>query len=440
MIRPPELQPPTLPDLDRFTGIRHCGRITKLVGLTLESAGPASSIGDVVSIGGSHGRPPCLAEVVGFRDRRLLLMPLESTDGIRPGDLVTQLDRGLTVNVGEALLGRVIDGLGRPLDGSPLPRCEAQWPLRRAAPPPLLRSRIDAPFHTGVRAIDAAITMGQGQRVGIFAGSGVGKSTLLGMACRNSVADLNVIALIGERGKEVREFLEDTLGEEGMRRSVVVAATSDCPALQRLKGAETAIAIAEYFRGRGKSVLLVMDSLTRYAMAQREVGLAIGEPPATRGYPPSVFARLPELLERAGNDQRGSITGIYTVLVEGDDLNDPIADCTRSLLDGHVVLTRELANEGHYPPIDVAQSVSRVMNQVTTHEHQLAARDMRHLLTVRRKAAELVEFGLYKPGASAEIDRALARSPFLDRFLRQEIDDNAAWSATWPLLLETLGT
>ncbi len=424
-----------VPSPEEFSGFRAFGHITKLVGLALESAGPSASIGDLVRIAPQGNQvEQRLAEVVGFRQGNLLLMPLEGTTGIRPGDVVTLEKAGLSAQVGEGLIGRVLDGLGRPIDGMPVPRGTVPWALHRESPSALFRSRIEEPFLTGVRSIDIGVTFGKGQRVGIFAGSGVGKSTLLGMICRNSLADINVIALIGERGKEVREFIEDTLGEEGMARSIVVVATSDSPALQRLKGAELAVSIAEYFRDQGANVLLIMDSLTRYSMAQREVGLSIGEPPTTKGYPPSVFAMMPKLLERAGTSDRGSITGIYTVLVEGDDMNDPIADTARSILDGHLVLSRDLANEGHYPPIDICHSVSRVMTQVTTKEHQLAARELKKMITVRKKAAELVEFGIYKQGSNPDIDRALQRSPAINAVLQQEVYEQAPWEQTWQML------
>lgn len=430
-----QLRPP--PDWRHHHGICQAGKIRKLVGLTLESDGPLASIGDLMRIQRQDGHA-CLAEVVGFRDEALLLMPLDPTDGIRPGATVRRDPQGLVLRVCEELQGRILDGLGRPLDGQPLPDHASPWSVNREAPPAMQRGRISEPFFTGVRSLDSALLSGRGQRQGIFAGSGVGKSTLLGMIARNAEADLNVIALIGERGKEVREFIEDTLGPEGMARSIVVVGTSDVPALQRVRGAETATAIAEYFRHRGANVMLIMDSLTRYAMAQREIGLAVGEPPTTRGYPPSAFARLPSLLERAGNDAHGSMTAFYTVLVEGDDLSDPIADAARSLLDGHIVLDRRLVNEGHYPPVDILQSVSRVMNQVAEPAHRQLGEQLRELVAQQRKARELVEFGVYQAGKSADLDNALARLDGVKSLLRQAMDEVSDWPDTWQRLQQAV--
>jgi flagellum-specific ATP synthase len=347
--------------------------------------------------------------------------------GIRVGDCVEAVAEGFRVPVGDALLGRVVDALGQPLDGgppldhSPLAETENQPPSAMSRP------RITAHLPTGVRAIDAAIPCGHGQRLGIFAGSGVGKSTLLGMLCRNASADVNVIAMVGERGKEVRDFIETTLGPQGLAKSVIVAVTSDRPAMQRVKAPETAMTIAEHFRDQGKNVLLVMDSLTRYAMAQREIGLAAGEPPATRGYPPSVFGMLPRLLERAGNSARGSITGFFTVLVEGDDMNDPVADTVRAIVDGHIVLSRSMATAGHYPPIDVLESVSRSANEVSTPEHRRLARALRRNLAVYARTADMLAIGAYKRGSDPQIDRAVELKPLLDRFLQQELDDPTPW-------------
>jgi flagellum-specific ATP synthase len=417
------------------------GQVRQAIGLAIEAAGPSASVGEVVRIRHQRAeRAETLAEVVGFRDQRVLLMPLETTDGVRCGDHVYRAAEGLRIPVGAQLLGRVLDALGRPLDGQPPPVPEALWPMRHASPPAMDRPRIRQQFLTGIRALDAALPCGVGQRLGIFAGSGVGKSTFLGMVGRYSSADINVVALIGERGKEVRDFLEDALGAAGRRKSVVVVATSDSPALQRVRGAETAMAIAEYFRDRGQQVLFIMDSVTRYAMAQREIGLAAGEPPATKGYPPSVFGLLPRLLERAGTSPSGGITAFCTVLVEGDDLNEPIADAVRSIVDGHTVLARELAMRGHYPPVDVLASVSRVISRVTTVEHRQLAQQLRELLAVYRRAEDIISIGAYTAGSSAAIDRAIALKPAIDAFLRQAVDEVEPWPETWRKLEAMLGT
>jgi len=417
--------------LDSSRSFQSFGHVTKLVGLTLESAGPMCSIGDLVAIVSSRdpGREQ-FAEVVGFRDNRVLLFPLDSIDGIRSGDKVVLVNEGFRVPVGQGMLGRVIDGLGRPIDSDEPLKFEARWPVRRPAPNSMLRTRITEQFNTGVRAIDSCLSCGSGQRMGIFAGSGVGKSTLMGMICRNSISTVNVIALIGERGKEVLDFIQDSLGPEGMKKSIVVVSTSDKSPLQRVKGAEVAMAMAEYFRDQGHRVLFVMDSVTRYAMAQREIGLAIGEPPATRGYPPSVFSMLPALLERAGTNQHGSITGFFTVLVEGDDMNDPIGDTARGILDGHIVLTRDLAAQGHYPAIDVLQSVSRVMSSVASKPQVKMAQDLRKLLSAYKKAEDMINIGAYKSGSNPEIDRAIERRKPIEGFLTQEVSDNAPWKDT----------
>ncbi|HXG24549.1 MAG TPA: FliI/YscN family ATPase, partial [Chthonomonadales bacterium] len=355
--------------LARFDPVKTNGRVVQVIGLVIESVGPPAMIGEICEIRSDRQRPPIPAEVVGFRENRVLLMPLGVMEGIKPGSEVVALRKTQHVPVGDDLLGRVLDGLGNPMDGHGPIRSQARYPVNASPPNAMSRTRITEPLGMGVRAIDGCLTIGKGQRVGIFAGSGVGKSTLLGMLARNSEADVNVVALTGERGREVRDFIEESLGKEGLRRSVVIVATSDQPALVRIKAALVATAIAEYFRDQDKDVILMMDSLTRLAMAQREIGLAIGEPPTTRGYTPSVFALLPRLLERAGTGPRGSITGLYTVLVEGDDMNEPVADTARSILDGHIVLSRTLAQRNHYPAIDVLQSVSRIMPSVTTPEH-----------------------------------------------------------------------
>jgi flagellum-specific ATP synthase len=371
----------------------------------------------------NHGRPPVIAEVVGFKQDRALLMPLGETAGIQPGTPVVAIHSPFTVPIGRGLLGRVIDGLGRPLDGlGPLPRTRAAL-HERFSPHPLRRPTITETLQTGVRAVDGLLTVGKGQRMGIFAGSGVGKSTLLGMLARNTTSDVSVIALIGERGREVRDFIEHNLGPEGLARSVVIASTSDHPPLVRLKGAWTATTIAEAFRDEGLDVTLLMDSVTRLAMAQREVGLAIGEPPAMRAYPPSVFALLPKLLERAGTSETGTITGFYTVLVEGDDLNEPITDTVRSILDGHIVLSRALAGENHYPAIDVLGSVSRLMTELASPEHREAAGKFREIMATYERSKDLINIGAYAKGSNPYIDKAIALLPEIRAFLRQDGDD-----------------
>ncbi len=426
-----------LPHLD---SLRHTGRIRKLVGLTLESHGPQASIGDLVQLRSLNESSNALAEVVGFRDNRVLLMPLDGLHGIRAGDEVYPLNEGFRIPIGPAMLGRILDGLARPIDDQPPPPAEAYWPVHRPAPNALQRRRVTDFFHTGVRSIDTSLTCGYGQRMGIFAGSGVGKSTLLGMICRHSSADINVIALIGERGKEVRDFIEDSLGPEGLAKSVVIVVTSDRPPLQRVRGAEVAMAIAEYFRDQQKNVLLVMDSVTRYAMAQREIGLAIGEPPTTKGYPPSVFGLLPALLERAGNNERGSITAFITVLVEGDDLNDPIADTVRGILDGHIVLSRKLANTGIYPPIDILASLSRVTNQVCTPEHLETARQIRNILATYAKSEDLINIGAYEHGSNPAVDEAIEKYPLLVELFRQRLEEFTPWPETMARVQAILST
>ena len=399
--------------------IRRQGRVCQVVGLTLEVQGINAPLGEVCYVS-TRGNGLLPAEIVGFREERVLLMPLGEMQGIQAGSPVTASGRLMTVPVGPQLLGRVLDGLGRPLDGKGPIIASERYPTVREAPHPLRRTPITEPMPTGVRAIDGLLTCGAGQRIGIFAGSGVGKSTLMGMIARNSRSDISVIGLIGERGREVQEFIDRDLGEEGMRRSVVVVSTSDEPPLIRLKGALVATAIAEYFRDQGKDVTFLMDSVTRFAMAQREVGLATGEPPATRGYTPSVFAALPKLMERAGTSEHGSITGFYTVLVEGDDFNEPVTDTARSVLDGHIVLSRDLAAENHYPPIDVGPSVSRLMSTIASVEHKRAAAAAREVLAVYNRARDLVDIGAYAPGSNPEIDRALRLMPKLRAYLQQE--------------------
>jgi FliI/YscN family ATPase len=398
------------------------GKVVRAVGLLVESQGPAASVGEICEV--RTGRGPTLAvEVVGFRDGRLLSVPLGETIGIRPGDPIVSRGHSLTIPIGDGLLGRVIDGLGRPIDGRGALVGVGRAPLRPAELNPMAREPVALPIGTGVRAIDALLTCGRGQRVGVFGGSGVGKSTLLGMMARGTEADVVVLGLVGERGREVRSFLEHDLGPGGLARSVVVVSTSDSPPLARQRAAYAATAIAEAFRDAGKHVLLMMDSVTRFAMAQREIGLAAGEPPTAKGYPPSVFARLPGLLERAGAlEGRGSITAFYTVLVEGDDHNEPIADAVRSILDGHIVLSRDLAARNHYPAIDVLHSVSRTMPDVTTPEHRARAGAVRDWLATLRDNEDLVSVGAYVAGSSARIDAALARRDAIGRFLCQPAD------------------
>jgi len=414
------------------------GSVSRLVGLTIEADGPWAEVGELVEIC-PPGRPAVLAEVIGFRDRHILMMPLGEINGVGPGTPVYSVGRELRVPVGDGLLGRVLDGLGRPIDGKGDLLCREFAPVHRMPPQPFERKTIEEPLGLGVRAIDALITCGKGQRLGIFAGSGVGKSTLLGMLARGSAAQVNVIALVGERGREVREFLERDLGPEGLARSVVVAATSDQPAMVRVKGAFVATAIAEYFRDRGMDVLLMMDSVTRFAAAQREIGLAAGEPPATKGYTPSVFALLPKLLERAGRSQAGTITGLYTVLVDGDDLSDPIADAVRSILDGHVVLSRRLAERSHYPAIDVLASVSRAMMHIVSAEHRAAAGRLRELLAAYREAEDLINIGAYVKGNNPLVDTALEKLPAINAFLRQEVDEVFSFEETLSGLFELVG-
>jgi len=398
------------------------GRVTRVIGQVVESSSMTVVVGEVCRIAPDdhHG---VLAQVVGFHDRGVLLMPLGDLMGIHPGALVMPFARTLYADVGDGLIGRVVDGLGRPMDGRGPIGVSRQRPLFAAPPHALERERIRAPLGTGIRALDGLLTLGRGQRIGIMAGSGVGKSVLLGMAARHTTADVNVIALLGERGREVRDFIERDLGPEGLARSVVVVATSDESAVVRATGALVATAIAEHFRDAGRDVLLMMDSVTRVAMAWREIGLAVGEPPTTKGYPPSVFAQLPRLLERAGTDRAGSITGLYTVLVEGDDFNEPVADSARSILDGHVVLTRRLASAKHFPAIDVLESVSRVRDDVITRDHQEAANLVLRLESAYRAHEDLIAVGAYQPGADRTVDAAIALRPEIQAYLRQAPED-----------------
>ena len=425
-------------NLEKFnTAIDHCksmnmiGKVVQIVGLVIECNGPNVSMGELCYVH-SHFEDvePLPAEVVGFREGYVLLMPLGETKGIGPGCQVVSAQKVLQVKVGPELLGRVIDGLGNPIDGKGPILCQKEYPIQADPPAPLERPVIKDSLYVGVRAIDGLITMGQGQRIGIMAGSGVGKSTLLSMIARNTEADISVIALVGERGREVKEFIERDLGEEGLKRSVVVVATSDKPALVRIKGALTATAIAEYFRDRGRKVVLMMDSVTRFAMAQREVGLTVGEPPATRGYTPSVLALLPRLLERAGTSAKGSITGIYTVLVDGDDMNEPIADAVRSILDGHIVLSRNIAAQNHFPAIDVLASVSRVMSAVVPKEHMEANRKLRALMAVYKEAEDLIHIGAYVKGSSPKIDEAVQKIDAINDFLCQGVFEVQSFEET----------
>ncbi len=412
-------------DLEPYKGrirdldpMRPYGKVVDVVGLTLRATGPRMTVGDLCHIRRDNGsRIP--VEVVGFRGRHILLMPLGDMRGIAPGNLLIPTNRPRMLRVGADFLGRVVDAMGQPIDGKPAPLWEDEVPLLNDPPPPMSRRRILEPIATGIRAIDGCVTCGRGQRMGVFSGSGVGKSKLVGMIARNTSADVTVIALVGERGREVREFIESDLGEDGLARAVVVVATSDEPALRRISAAYAATAVAEWFRAQGADVMLVMDSVTRFAMAQREVGLAIGEPPTTKGYPPSVFSLLPKLLERAGMSEKGSITGFYAVLIEGDDIQDPVGDAVRSILDGHVSLSRDLAGRGHYPPVDVLDSVSRSMNEVTSDTHRELAIRMRQLLAAYRDTEDLINIGAYVAGSNAEVDTVLRLKPSIDAFLRQ---------------------
>lgn len=408
------------------------GKISRIVGLTVESIGPDAFLGEICRLKLDSKQPLC--EVVGFRDGRVLLMPLEDLSGAKHGTIIYRTGRRLDVLVSDEMRGRVLDGLGRPIDGKPL-LAKQRYSLINTAPHPLKRARITKPLSVGVRAIDGFITIGKGQRIGIFAGSGVGKSTLLGMIARNTVADVNVIALIGERGREVREFIEKDLAS-GIEKSVVVVSTSDQPALMRAKALYTATSIAEYFRDRGFDVLLMVDSLTRWAMAQREIGLATGEPPTARGYPPSVFAGIPGILERAGNSDKGSITAIYTVLVEADDFNEPISDTVRSVVDGHIMLSRRLAELNHYPAIDVLASISRLMIDIVSKDHLEASKKLRNLMAVYYEAKDLIDVGAYRPGSNPQIDKAIKMIDSINDFLRQGIDEKPTYDQTVNQLLK----
>ncbi|MFY8161179.1 MAG: flagellar protein export ATPase FliI [Candidatus Kapaibacteriota bacterium] len=400
------------------------GKLTKVIGMVLESNGPKAPIGEVCVLKDRNGKEICKSEIVGFKDEnRILSMVLGDLQNISPGMEIKALGESLKVNCSENMLGRVLDGLGNPLDGKEDIKPEERRSVYASPPNPLLRNRIFEPIATGVKAIDSMLTIGKGQRVGVFSGSGVGKSTLMGMIARNTSADINVIALVGERGREVKEFIENDLGPEGLQRSVVVVATSDSPALVRVKAALVATTIAEFFRDKGLDVMLMMDSSTRLAMAQREVGLTIGEPPTSKGYTPSVFSLFQKTMERAGNSDKGSITGLYTVLVEGDDFNEPISDAARGILDGHIMLSRKLASMGHYPAIDVLESISRVMKHVVSKEHQNSAMKLKQLLSVYRSAEDLISVGAYQKGTNPKLDKAVQMNEKINDFLTQDTDD-----------------
>lgn len=410
------------------------GKVTKVVGLTIESVGPEARLNDLCRIYLNKDKTTSvMAEVVGFQEMRLILMPLDNVEGVGIGCTVENTGHPLSVMVGDDILGHTLDGIGRPTDTNDL-ETNLYYPVEADPPDPMDREIISEVLPLGVKAVDGLITVGKGQRIGIFAGSGVGKSTLLGMFARNTKADINVIALIGERGREVREFIERDLGPEGMARSVVVVATSDKPALIRKNAAKTATAIAEYFRDQGKDVLLMMDSLTRFSMAQREIGLASGEPPVTRGYPPSVYSEMPKLLERAGTSENGSITGLYTVLVDGDDFNEPITDTARSILDGHIMLDRKLGHKNHYPAIDVLQSISRVMSAIATKEHKELAGKLKNVLATYQEAEDLINIGAYKNGSNPEIDYAIQKIAAVNQFLCQGTDEKFTFEGEIELL------
>lgn len=424
--------------LQLYNPIVHKGKIEEIIGLVMESSGPRVNIGEVCKVYTNKGDRYILAEVVGFRSDRVLLMPYEDMSGIGPGSIVEATGDVLKIPVGEQLIGRLLNGFGQPIDGLGELNGMAMYPVSSAPSNPLDRERIHQRINFGIKAIDAMLTCGKGQRMGIFSGSGVGKSTLMGMIARNIEADVNVIALVGERGREVRDFMEKDLTEEGLKKSVLVVATSDQPAMMRLKCAMVATTIAEYFKDQGKDVLLMMDSLTRFAMAQREIGLATGEPPVARGYTPSIYALLPRLLERTGNFQTGSITGIYTVLVEGDDVNEPISDTVRGIIDGHIVLSRSLAMKNHYPAIDVLASISRLMNEIVDEEHLSMASEIRNILSVYYANYDLVSIGAYKSGTNPELDRALALIDRANALLTQGIDESFSYEQTLALMKEVL--
>ena len=416
--------------LNETDTLKYSGRVSKVIGLTIEAVGPAVNIGEVCDVFSARDRKPIKAEVVGFRDNTVLLMPLGVMECIGPGSSVIATGSTLKVPVGEGMLGRVLNGLGVPIDGLGPLKFSSLFPVTNPPPNPLERRRITEILELGIKSVDGLLTCGKGQRIGVFSGSGVGKSTLLGMIARNTSADINVIGIVGERGREVREFIEIDLGEEGLKRSVVVVATSDQPALVRLKSAQLVTAIAEFFRSLGKDVMLMMDSLTRFALAQREVGLAIGEPPVSRGYTPSVFAALPKLLERTGTAAKGSITALYSVLVDGDDMNEPIADTARGILDGHIVLSRSLANKNHYPAVDILQSISRVMPNIIDRDHLRCAQRIKDIAAVYKDAEDLISIGAYNRGTSPDIDYALDKIETINDFLKQDTYERISFENT----------
>lgn len=424
--------------LDSSDFLEYRGKVTKVVGLTIESRGPEVDIGNLCEIHSSSRNSKIQAEVVGFNEHNILLMPLGEMKGIGVGSTVTSKREVVRVEVGDNLKGRILDGLGRPIDNLGSINVKEYYPVEADAPHPLERKRINEPLSLGIKAIDSLLTVGKGQRVGIFAGSGVGKSTLISMIARNTKADINVIALIGERGKEVREFIERDLGEEGLKRSVVIVATSDQPALVRQKGAFVATAVAEYFRDQGKDVLLMMDSLTRFAMAQREIGLAVGEVPVSRGFTPSVFGIFPKLLERAGNSGKGSITGLYTVLVDGDDLSEPVTDAARGILDGHIVLSRKLANKNQFPAIDILGSISRVMNDIVSDDHKKIASSLRRTLATYYDSEDLINIGAYVRGSNPRIDYAIDNIESIRNFLSQGVEQNFSYEQTIDMFRKVL--
>jgi flagellum-specific ATP synthase len=411
------------------------GKVVKMVGLTIEASGPSANLNDLCYITGDDPNDKKPAEVIGFRENRLILMPFDDMTGVGVGSWVENSGTTLKIPVSNELLGKILDGLGNPMDMTKI-NTNTFYPVEAPPPDPMKRKLIDEVLPLGVKAVDALMTIGKGQRIGIFAGSGVGKSTLLGMFARNTKADINVIALIGERGREVREFIERDLGEEGMKRSVLVVATSDKPALIRKKAAKTATAIAEYFRDQGNDVLFMMDSLTRFSMAQREIGLASGEPPVSRGYPPSVYSEMPKLLERAGNTEHGSITGLYTVLVDGDDFNEPISDTARSILDGHIMLSRKLGHKNHYPAIDILQSISRCMSSIVTSEHKAVAGKLKSVLSTYYDAEDLINIGAYKSGTNEDIDDAILKIKQVNKFLQQDVEAKHDFSEEIEMLME----
>ncbi len=435
----------TAADLSKFRNIlfasdlfSYRGKIDKIVGMTVEATGIECSIGDVCNIIRGPDKPTVITEVVGFRGNKVLLMPYQDIEGIGYGSSVQNIGSKLTIKVGRDMIGRVVDALGHPIDGKGDFETDDEYPINGEPSNPMDRPEINTPIEFGVKAIDGMLTIGKGQRMGIFAGSGVGKSTLMGMIARNVKADINVIALVGERGREVGEFIDQSLGEEGMKRSVLVVATSDQPAMMRSKCALAATSIAEYFRDQGQDVLLMMDSLTRFAMAQREIGLSTGEPPVARGYTPSIYTALPKLLERSGNFEKGSITGIYTVLVEGDDANEPISDTVRGIIDGHIMLSRKIAMRNHYPAIDVLASVSRLMSTIAQHDHKEAANKIRNLMSTYQDNQDLISIGAYKSGTNPELDYAISKMNDINQFLQQRTDEKFTFDQTMQLIQQTV--